>query len=455
MHRLLNKYLIYYPVVFARGQNVARYLWRLERSQWFRRERLQELQLEKLKVLLVNAKVNVHYYHEILADVDPTSFRSIADLQQLPVLTKELLKENLARLRSTQRYRVIKKTTGGSTGNPVTVYKSADSLASAYAAYWRGYGWAGVGIGYRQARFWGVPTGARDKRMASWTDRITNRYRCSAFAFNEEDLGRYYDDLNRFKPHYFYGYVSMLEIFARFLLKNGLELKFRPSCVITTAEVLTQIHRRLFEQAFQCRVFNEYGCGEVGTIAHECEHGSMHLSAENLIVEILRDGRPVATGEQGDIVVTELNNLAMPLIRYNLRDNGVLATTDCPCGRGLPLIDKVAGRAYDIIYNRDGQAFHGEYFMYIFEELQRQGIAVSAFQVIQLDYDHFLVKLVMDERNRVRLEEFVTGHVRATYGDYASIRFEYVPCIEREKSGKIRLIKSMGRQSGPAGQSQH
>jgi phenylacetate-CoA ligase len=454
MNRLLNKYLIYYPAVFARGQNVTKYLWRLERSQWFPREQLQQIQLRKLKVLLSNAKVNVPYYRAILADIDPASFQSISEIEKIPVLTKEMLKENFAQLDSTRRYRTIKKTTGGSTGNPVTIYKSADSSAAAYAAYWRGYKWAGVGIGYRQARFWGVPNNMRDKRMARWTDWITNRYRCSAFAFDEKDLGRYYEDLNRFKPHYFYGYVSMMEAFARFLLKNRLELKFQLSCVISTSEVLTGIHRQLFNEAFQCAVFNEYGCGEVGTIAHECEHGSMHLSAENLIVEILHDGRPAAIGEQGDIVVTELNNHAMPLIRYNLRDAGVLGITNCPCGRGLPLIDKIVGRAYDVIYNRNGQAFHGEYFMYIFEELQRQGIAVSAFQVIQLDYERFLVKLVMSERDRGKVEEYVQGRVRATYGDYVNMRFEYVQHIEREKSGKIRLIKSMGGQSEAAVYSQ-
>lgn len=450
MNRLMNKYLVYYPVVLARGQNVARHLWELERSQWFPRERLQALQLQKLKALLGNAKMNVPYYTEILADVDSTSIQSVADLRRVPVLTKDLLKENFSRMTSTQRYQVIKKTTGGSTGNPVTVYKSADSSASAYAAYWRGYGWAGVGIGYKQARFWGVPNDERGRRQASLTDWITNRYRCSAFAFNEEDLHRYYEDLNRFKPHYFYGYVSMLEAFARFLLRNHLELKFRLNSVISTSEVLTDIHRELFEHAFHCRVFNEYGCGEVGTIAHECEHGGLHLSAENLIVEILRDGSPVRPGEQGEIVVTELNNLAMPLIRYNLRDAGVLATTNCSCGRGLPLVDKVVGRAYDVVYNRAGQAFHGEYFMYIFEELQRQDVAISAFQVIQLDQDRFLVKVVMGEQNRAKLEQYVTDRVRATYGDYVNMLFEYVPHIEREKSGKMRLIKAMNRQSGPA-----
>lgn len=443
MNRLLNKYLVYYPAVFLRGQNVARHLWHLNRSQWFPRYRLQQLQLEKLKKLICDAKENVPYYREALANFDPSSIKNITDIEAVPVLTKELLKENFSHLRSDQRYRVIKKTTGGSTGNPVTIYKSVDSSAAAYAAYWRGYEWAGVGIGFRQARFWGIPNDARDKRMARWTDWITNRYRCSAFAFGEEDLRRYYADLNRFKPYYFYGYVSMLEAFARFLLRNGLGLKFRLTCVISTSEVLTEVHRRLFEQAFRCRVFDEYGCGEVGTIAHECEHGRMHLSTENLIVEILRDGCPVVAGQEGDIVVTELNNRAMPLIRYNLRDAGALATTDCPCGRGLPLIEKVVGRAYDILYNREGQAFHGEYFMYIIEELQRQGFAVSAFQVTQLDHDNFLVKLVMGESGRAKLEKYMIERVRSTYGEYACMRFEYVPRIDRERSGKIRLIKSM------------
>jgi phenylacetate-CoA ligase len=443
MNRLLNRYLVYYPSVSLRGQFVAFHSAHLRRSQWLDSSQIENLQLRKLAALLDFARQNVPYYGRILQDVDFTSNKSLAILERIPTLTKELLKENFEELRCKRLRSAIKKTTGGSTGNPVTIFKSRNALALTYAAYWRGYEWAGVQVGDRQGRFWGIPHESDGRRYASWADFLLNRFRCSAFAFSDHELALYYEQLNRFKPNYFYGYVSMLEAFARFLLRNRLELKFKLACTIATSEVLTEPHRRLFESAFGCRVFNEYGCGEMGTIAHECEHGAMHIAAERIIVEVLKDGRSAQPGETGEIVVTELHNKAMPLIRYNLKDLGIVSDLPCRCGRGLPVLKEIKGRAYDTIYNKEGQAFHGQYFMYIFEELQRQGINISAFQVTQLDWENIVVRLVATQNERQRAEHYIERKVHGTYGHYAKIRFEYVQQIDRERSGKIRLIKSM------------
>lgn len=443
MNQLLNRYLVYYPATFLRGQFVPLYLARLQRSQWYDSVQLQSLQMQRLYELLRFAREHVPYYREVLKHVDITSVKLLENLQSIPLLTKELMKDNFDGLKRNNLHGAIKKTTGGSTGNPVTVFKSRSALALTYAAYWRGWGWGGVHVGDRQGRFWGVPHEVSGRRHAALANFLLNRYRCSAFAFSDEELAQYYKQLNKFKPNYFYGYVSMLEAFARFLVRNRLELKFPLACTIATSEVLTDPHRRLFEQAFSARVFNEYGCGELGTIAHECEHGAMHISAERLFVEVLRDGQRVQPGESGDVVVTELHNKAMPLIRYNLKDLAVLSDQVCECGRGLPILREVKGRAYDTIYNKEGKAFHGQYFMYVFEDLQRQGLRLSAFQVIQLDWDNFLVKLVVEEGDRQKVERYFDEKVRTDYGEYARIRYEYVHRIEREASGKIRLIKSM------------
>lgn len=441
MNLQLNKYLIYYPTVFLRRQWVPFYLKNMRKTQWCASKEIEKMQIAKLFKLLDFAKSNIPYYQSMLKNVNPKQINSLKDFQMVPILTKDLLKENFHYLYQNLKG-AIKKTTGGSTGNPVTVYKSPKALANAYAAYWRGYEWAGVGIGSRQGRFWGLPNEIKTRRLANITDFITNRYRCVAFSFDEEHLINYYNNLNRFKPAYFYGYVSMIEAFAKFLLKNNLKLKFNLKCVITTSELLTNMHRKLFEEVFQCKVYNEYGCGEIGTIAHECEYGSLHISAENMIVEILKEGKPAKFDELGDIVVTELNNTAMPLIRYNLKDIGAIQESRCKCGRRLPILKEIVGRAYDTIYNKEGKAFHGEYFMYIFEELQNIDIQVFAFQVIQINHEDFIIKVVKDEQDRDKLESYINNRVAMTYGSYIRIKYEYVSEIKRENSGKIRLIKS-------------
>jgi len=450
MNRLLNKYLIYYPVLLLTGQPLPIYLWQMRRSQWYSIVHLQQLQLRKLVKLVSYAKANIPYYRETLKKIEPESIRSLADLERIPILTKEALKEHFGELHSSNIYGAIKKTTGGSTGNPIIVFKSRAASAATYAAYWRGYGWAGIHVGDPQGRFWGVPHTRSARRLAILTDFVMNRYRCSAFAFGESDLTRYYEELNRFRPRYFYGYVSMLEEFARFLLRNNLKLEFDLEAVIATSEVLTDVQRGLMQEAFKCKVFNEYGCGEVGTIAHECEHGALHVSAERLIVETVSGGTTAMPGETGEIVVTELNNYAMPLIRYNLKDAGTLGEERCTCGRGLPIIEEVTGRAYDIIYNKKGKAFHGQYFMYVFADVESQGIRVSGFQVMQLGEEELLVKLVMvpTYKDKERVENILTLKFKTDFGETVNIKYEYTSRIERERSGKIRLVKTMLPRAG-------
>jgi phenylacetate-CoA ligase len=246
--------------------------------------------------------------------------------------------------------------------------------------------------------------------------------------------------LNHFRPNYLYGYVSMLDAYAQFLLSKGLQLQHPLKAVIGTSEVLTSTHRRTFEKAFHSPVYNEYGCGEIGTIAHECETGSLHINAENMIVEIVLDGRICEPGELGEIAVTELNNRSLPLVRYMLGDYAQLSRTPCLCGRTLPVLEEIAGRAYDMVCNRQGQRFHGEFFMYIFEEVKRRGLGVQAFQVVQVDYDNIAIRVVPNDAYSAETESLIRQRIQHGYGSEVSIRFTLVKEISREPSGKMRLI---------------
>jgi phenylacetate-CoA ligase len=372
-------------------------------------------------------------------------FGSLNDLRNLPFVTKAEIKMAPNDFLSGGKSPfVTKKTTGGSTGQPLTFYKSREAMAWELAATWRGYSWAGIDIGDRQARFWGVPLTKKDRFRARLIDLVTNRKRCSAFSFCREDMERYTSELLSFKPSYLYGYVSMLEEYAKFFEQKGEKAFFDLKCVVTTSEVLTEYHRRLFEKVFSTKVFNEYGCGELGSIAHECEYGSMHITAENMIVEILDGDRPCRPGEVGEVVVTELNNYVMPLIRYRTGDYACFSEQECGCGRTLPVIDKLYGRAYDTMRNRLGKLFHGEFMMYIFEEAQRRNLGVNGFQVIQKDLQMFRVRIVPGDAYGPLSEEFIRNRVREKFDREAIIEFEKVERIERTASGKMRLIIGMG-----------
>jgi phenylacetate-CoA ligase len=441
MNQSIAKYLFYYPSLVLRRQNVPKYLKAFRKSQWLSRDQIEKIQLEKLIGILEYAKARIPYYKVGLRDIAPRTLKSLYELESIPILTKDAIKEHFQQMHITD-CKYYEKTTGGSTGNPVTVCKNAAALAQEDAAYWRGYEWAGITVCSPQGRFWGVPHKSRARKIAYLKDIALNRLRCSAFSFDQESLDLFIIKLDRFKPTYLYGYVSMLEYFANHLSMRQTKLDTKLIAAVATSEILSGYHRKLFEKAFGCKVFEEYGCGEVGTIAHECEFGSLHINAENLIVEIVREGKAVPIGEQGEVVVTDLNNIAMPLIRYNLGDLSSLKKTTCGCGRGLPVLGPVVGRAYDTILNREGKAFHGEFFLYIFEELQDKGIRVGGFQVIQEDYDNLTIKVVAEDDEKVFLERFIDERLQREYGPYVRTSYQYVARIEREESGKLRLIRA-------------
>jgi phenylacetate-CoA ligase len=315
------KYAVYLPVVALRGERVFHYLKDLERSQWLDVEQVRAVQEEKLERLLRYSYAHVPFYRMRLDGSSATMSSPLKVLNNVPFTTKHDLIHSNTALRSERHWGFVTiKTTGGSTGQAVTVRKSRRATALEAAANWRGFRWAGIDIGHRQGRFWGMPPTRLGRFQTGVIDWVAHRRRYSAFRFTANDIAEYLRELGRFRPHYLYGYASMLRCLAEYLLNNKMSFPSDLHAVVSTSEPLTEPDRRLFERAFAARVFNEYGCGELGTIAHECEKGRLHMHAENLLLEIIPPDAAVASDGAGEVVVTELNNLAMPLIRYRLGD---------------------------------------------------------------------------------------------------------------------------------------
>lgn len=442
LNQLFFKYGIYYPVVFFRGERVPGCLRNLMKSQFEAYGQLKKMQLKKLNVLLAYAKSNVPYYRDTLPGV---GLESLSGLQSIPFIDKETLRNNQKKLTADiMESGATHKTTGGSTGAPITVVKTKASMAQELAAVWRGYSWAGVEIGDKQGRFWGVPHGSTAKMRAKLIDFVCHRFRCSAFAFSEQDLEKYYFQLKRFQPQYFYGYVSMLTQFGHFIQEKHQKVPFDLKCIITTSEVLSNNDRELLEQVFRCKVYNEYGCGEIGTIAQECDYGNLHINDENIIVEIVgEDGKLVPPGQMGEIVVTELNNFSMPLIRYRMADYGMLSSEICDCGRGLGILKDVFGREYDFLINAKGERFHGEFFLYIIEDIKKMGGGVKGVQFVQETVNKLTVNIVPRVNFDGRYNEMIVDRIHHGFDSGVQVDIVEVDQIQREESGKLRVVKRL------------
>jgi phenylacetate-CoA ligase len=440
MNTLFSRYFLYYPITALKGEFVALHLNRYRKSQYYTPSVILANQENHAKKLIRHAKLCSPYYKNRLPEISWSGLSTEKFwevFQEIPLLTKQDLILHGANIQSKRsRFLFSKKTTGGSTGEPVTILKNANALARERAATWRAYEWAGIVVGDPQGRFWGVPHNLIQRKKASIADVFANRIRISAFNISEATLMEYYNKIKLFRPKYLYGYVSAIEEFANFIIE--MELPPLPSLVsiITTSEVLTDSRREKIQTAFAVRVFNEYGCGEVGSIAHECEEGSLHLMAENLIIEIL------SGQDTGELVVTDLFNYAMPLIRYSLGDFASIDHKKCLCGKSLPVIKGIHGRAYDLLVTRNGRKIHPEAIMYIFENLQQKHKAFKQFRVIQKSEEIINVEIVPEAAWSDDIKGQVEAELKYVIGESVNVDILLVQEISREKSGKMRVVKS-------------
>lgn len=437
--------MIYPAVVRALGEReLFPRLEELRRLERVDPSALLRYQAERLADTLNYAAAQSPYYSEAWGALPPVeAAEAHAVLRSLPLLPKEALQERSEQLLARSYVGpTSRKITGGSTGQPVTVIKDRRATARERAGMWLGYGWCGVTMGDRAARFWGAPLATGRRWLTRLSDFTMNRTRFSAFAFDEGDLAKYWRECVSFQPDYFHGYVSMLEAFAGFVTERGYDgRRLRLKSVVATSEVLTPPQRRLIQSAFGAPVQVEYGCGEVGPIAYECETGSLHLLAPDLVVEVLRpDGNPVEPGEAGEIVLTDLNNRAMPLVRYRVGDFGTMGAT-CACGRAFPVLGAIWGRAYDFVEAPDGKRYHGEFFMYAFEDLRRAGLPVQAFQVTQEGPAALDVAVVtkgdLTAEREGAIRRALNGRLRGM-----DLRVRRVERIDRTPSGKMQVIRN-------------
>jgi phenylacetate-CoA ligase len=355
------------PLSLWRAGELAqlRYRRQFERTQFASAVELRRLQLERLRALVEHADRQCPFYAERFrqAGLVPSRVRGLEDLRALAPLEKHDLQDDGPRLlaRDWPAADLIRNQTGGSTGTPVPFYLSRDRKCSRAAATWRHNGWAGWQPGDKAAVIWGAP-------LDRPADTLRSRLRggllreplwLDAACLTEEKLERFHHALHRYRPRIVQAYARAAVLLARFLRARGLEA-YRPHAVITSAEVLEDEERRLLEEVFGAPVFNRYGCREVSVVASECAaHRGLHVMAEGLLVEIETPRGPALPGEVGSILVTDLLNLAMPLIRYRIGDLGAWAEGSCPCGRALPRLARVAGRVTDFLVGAEGQLVSG------------------------------------------------------------------------------------------------
>jgi phenylacetate-CoA ligase len=425
-----------------KGHNTLSVRRALERSQWWMPETLERYQVERLRSLLARAGERVPYYRRLFKEIrfDPESACSLQDLERLPFLTKDAIRKNLQDLKEPGA-RLALFNTGGSTGEPLQFYIGKERVSHDVAAKWRATRWWGVDIGDPEIVVWGSPIelGAQD-RVRGIRDRALRTELLPAFEMSEKRLDEFLDSIAAVRPKMLYGYPSALSLIAEHAAARGRDLSSVGIRVaFVTAEQLYEHQREAIAGGFGCAVANGYGGRDLGFVAHQCPEGGLHVTAEDVIVEIVdEEGRTVPRGERGEIVVTHLSSGGFPFVRYRSGDVGALSDWLCLCGRGLPILDAVQGRTTDFVVSEDGTVMHALALIYAVRDVP----GVKNFKVIQEDRAHTRVFLVPENGLSQDAEDKIRERLAARLGRSVRISMERVSEIPRSASGKHRYVES-------------
>jgi len=413
----------------------------LLRSQWKTWEQIKEQRWRDFNLLLTHVSKNVPFYEDWFkrSNVSVQDVVQSRDLNLLPLVDRSIMVENPDQFRSRRCMpNYFKKTTGGTTGAPFSFLVNSESEQWRTAISRRGYSWAGCVPGRRQVHLWSsdviaLPLFKRIKR--SLHRHLMNQYYISSFKMlRPNDLDDVLDKLNKYRPECMVVYPSSAEMLAKHILHTGREIRKKVVSIIGGGEAVFPWQREIIEKVFGCPLFETYGNREFMLIASECEeHSGLHISAENMMVEIVKDGRCVSQGETGEILVTDLHNYAQPFIRYRTGDISSWAEGDCPCKRNLPRLNKVEGRELDVIYAPGGRSLTGHFLPHFLQDIA----AIRRFQVVQDRPDHVEIRVVLNHSLAERDRSFIVSQVEEILPGM-KVEIREVNELERTASGKIR-----------------
>ena len=389
----------------------------LNKSQWWSYKKLVNFQNDRLQKIVTYACNNIPGYRKKFdqAGIKPENIKTIQDLIKLPITTREELQNN----KNFVNEKLISATlyTGGSTGTPLSYYESADSGKIRWNSHLRGWSWNGYMPGKRLAVIAGAQGIIGQKNNLTLVGALTSI-----------NLRKNVNKLLAFKPEYIRGYVGSLFILAKYCLDNGIQLE-GIKAIDPVSENLYDYQRKIMEKAFNCDVFEEYCCNDGGACAWECNaHEGLHYFMERSIIEEV----------DGEMIVTDLWNKAMPFIRYRNGDSIKFLNKKCPCGRKLPLI-QARGRTNDTIITPKGPVGATFLMMRAIRYDKQHRFGIRAVQYIQKSHYKLIVNIV---KNKGCSDKEITEYQKdlCKLVPKMKIRFNFVEDIPTTKKGKRQFV---------------
>ena len=443
MMTFLNRHVFSPMLAKKNGSRVFEFLRFLEKSQYDSPETIRVRQWTSIKAMIHHAYETVPFYRQRLDAIDlhPSDLRTMEDISAIPILTKSDIRDHGHEMIS-NRYQVDRlrvKTTSGSTGVPLAIRIDEPSMQWKTACTIRSDQWSGWNFGERVAKVWGNPDFLHD----GWKGRVRNRLieratYLDTLAVTDERMRIFCEQLRESPPKLLFGHAHSIYLLACYAHKHKIDW-IHPHGIISTAMILHDYQRILIERVFGTYVTNRYGCEEVSLIASECPvHHGLHFNSDSIYPEIHHD-RPYLPKNTGSLLLTDLTNFAMPIIRYQIGDVVTGSERACSCGRGMNMISRIEGREADYVLTPNGTLISGISLTENFAMLIRGAAQV---QLVQESLTMLRVRLVTSSEFDDRSLKAVGDLVRNTFGDTMRHEVERLDAIPQEASGKYRFCIS-------------
>ena len=415
------------------------------------RDSLNNFTAQKRNELFLHAYTHTKYYRRIFDQIDLIKDETVdlSRITEIPILTKEIIRKHHQDLISDdyQTRKWFNYYSGGSTGEPVRFIQ--DDIFSKWSDATRYFYFKNIlnieELTVKKVVLWGSErdlfTGSMGYK-AKLTNWLFNTIFLNSLRMTEQDIEQYIRTINSFKPELIRGYAGSLFELCRYAEKNKIPL-YHPKIVVSASENLSDTMRNVIESNFGTKVYDVYGSREVSTLAGECKDGLLHLTLFWNYLEVLdKDNQPVREGGEGRVVVTNLYNYSMPLIRYEIGDMATLGPEMCSCGQVLPTLKKVNGRIVGNFILKNGTIVDSGFFILLFDEVSEEA-GIEKWQVIQDDYDKIQINIVASREISDQFKNDMNNKIRIGMGSECKIKWNIVDDIPKTPSGKYLSTKSL------------
>lgn len=402
---------------------------------------LKEYQKKRYSDFIKFVTQNSDYYKNSIGPIQ--NAESIDNISSLPIVNKEILRNNIDSITVKTSGKLEKSKTGGTTGKSLEVkffFRDSQERFAFLDDFRSRFGYE---LGKKTAWFSGKNLlTARDvKKNVFWkTDFVHHVRYYSTFHIKDDYLKYYVEDLIRFGPEYLVGFPSTILEIAKYGIANGYDFPENTvKAVFPTAETITEETRYFIEKFFKAKLYNQYASSEGAPFIIECEKGNLHLELQTGVFEVLDENNQPA--QSGRLVVTSFTTAATPLVRYDIGDSITLENADktCSCGNNNPLVKEILGRIDDFIYSIE----NGKINLGNVSNTLKDTKGIIRFQAVQNKLDELELYVVVDhDIYSKQIEKVFLQNWRDRVGNVMKVHLHYVSEISVEGSGKYRIVKN-------------